>query len=73
MSDSSYSTDDYHYKYRFDRTGKVGNDIVTFYILSNADTVSFEDALKEMGVKVVNCPKCGEEIIMDSDEDEVCE
>ena len=56
----------YQYSYRLNKLDEYSNQLEAY-------GKQFEDALKEMGVKVVNCPKCGEEIIMDSDEDEVCE
>ncbi len=51
MSDGTWKTDEYTYKYRLEITGRMGNAVkdTTFIFLSNIEDITFEQAWKAAG------------------------
>lgn len=52
MSDGTFATDEHDYKYRLTVSGRLGGSAadVTYTILSNIKTISFEEAWKASGL-----------------------
>ena len=51
LSDSTWKTDDYSYKYKLILTGRMNNAEMdsTFHVLSNSTDITFDDAWKAFG------------------------
>lgn len=52
MSDGTWKTDEYTYKYKLVITGKLNNSVkyITYTILSNIENITFEQAWKASGL-----------------------
>lgn len=55
MSDKTWKTDDYSYKYRLVLTGRLNNAVTdsTYVVLSNSNDITFEQAWKASGLSSV--------------------
>lgn len=60
LADGTWKSSQYYYKYLLELSGKVNHRPITFYILSNTDTVTFEEACwacrYELGEKYIEMP-----------------
>ena len=60
LADGSWKSSQYYYKYLLELSGEVNHRPITFYILSNTDTVTFEEACwacrYELGEEYIEMP-----------------